>query len=140
MSQPFEAIPPDRMDAYLQHAKEAVDMAAEAVVEPAVMALGELVLKEAVDLTRISAEGAGVGDDLGSLLPKQNSISVQMDNIARGRRPSSEMMKRIAQNRNDPQFKDFRRSYTTKGLQNQLWFTMAEQNETNSHDKDAGSS
>ncbi len=63
MSESYESIPPERRDEFLQKAKEVVDLSAESVVNPAIEALGELVVKEAEQITALDAEGSGLGDE-----------------------------------------------------------------------------
>ena len=47
----------------MQKAKEVVDLSAESVVNPAIEALGELVVKEAEQVTDLDAQKSGLGDE-----------------------------------------------------------------------------
>ena len=63
MSEYYESIPPERRDEFLQKAKEVVDLSAESVVNPAIEALGELVVKEAEQITALDAQKSGLGNE-----------------------------------------------------------------------------
>jgi hypothetical protein len=140
MSVPYESIPPERHNAYLQNAREAVEAATESVVAPAVKALGELTAQEAETyLAGIpSAQTSGDAEATG----------VNLDSTG-----TSDIAKMIAENRGDTSFQTMRREYhiaknsqgrtdlsgpgyaalekkpTERGsLSNEVWIKMAQQN------------
>jgi len=144
----YDSIPPERQAAYLQNAQEAIESAAQPVVDPAVEALGELVVKDAESLTRAQ-------DSIGDQATKY--LKAQMDEIT-GEKPDSPT--EIAEK--PGKFMTTRREYSSStpgrvdlggtgfgevhkltgqiGLKNQLWTKMTEQNKQDPEKPQAPSS
>ena len=75
MPELYQSIPPERRSAYLQNAQEAFEAAAQPVVDPAIEALGEFVIKEAESVAETDAKGLEVPDEAQAFLDSQNSIA-----------------------------------------------------------------
>ncbi len=77
MSESYESIPLERRVAYLQNAQEAIEEAVKPVADPAVEALGELVVKEAESLTETDVQGSQIANEAEDFLSSQESVGDQ---------------------------------------------------------------
>ncbi len=85
MSNLYDAIPPERKATYLQQAQEAVEAATRPVVNPAIEALGEVVVRDAEQLSEADAKGSQVVHEAQGILSSEKSVSDKASNFLKGR-------------------------------------------------------